>query len=224
MGPLRVSASGRGFIDHDSQPFFWLGDTQWELVHAFTLAEVQTILQNRADKGFTTLQVMLTGVGDGTRPNWAGDAPWQEDDPATPNEAYFQHVDAVLDLAGPYGLVLVLGIYHQLQADRFTLDTAQRYARWIARRYRDIPHIVWSMYPRAEREYVAVCQALAAGLQEGDGGTHLITVHPNPSPASSSGLFQEPWLAFHSIQTFKDVGLILPWYARTAPLSLPSRW
>ena len=210
MGPIRVSTNGRGFIDHDNRPSFWLGDTQWELFRAFSLAEAQAILQNRADKGFTTIQVMLTGVGDGTRPNRAGDAPWRDDDPAAPNEAYFQHVDAVLDLAGQYGLVLVLGVYHQVQVNHITLDKAQSYTRWIAHRYQDVPHIVWSMYPRAEPEYVPVCQALAAGLQEGDGGRHLITVHPDPSPASSSGLYQEPWLAFHSIQTWKDVDLIYP--------------
>lgn len=210
MTSIRISADGRGFVDLNNRPFFWLGDTQWELLHAFTLAEAQAILQNRADKGFTTIQVMLTGVGDGTRPNWAGDVPWQGGDPAAPDEAYFGHVDAVLDLAGRYGLVLVLGVYHQVQAERFTPDVARRYARWVARRYREVPHIAWSMYPRAEPEYVPVCRALAAGLQEGDGGAHLITVHPDPSPASSSFINDEPWLAFHSIQTWKYVDLIYP--------------
>ena len=210
MGPIRVSANGRGFVDCDGRPFFWLGDTQWELCSGFTLGEAQAILQNRADKGFTTIQVMLTGVGDGTRPNWAGDAPWQDDDPAAPNEAYFQHVDAVLDLAGTHGLVLVLGVYHQVQATRIALDKAQSYARWIARRYQDVSHVIWSMYPRAEAAYAPVCRALAAGLQAGDEGRHLITVHPDPSPASSSFLHREPWLAFHSIQTWKDVDLIYP--------------
>lgn len=64
MGPIRVSTNGRGFIDRGSRPFFWLGDTQWELVHGFTLAEAEDILQNRANKGFTTIQVMLTGWQD----------------------------------------------------------------------------------------------------------------------------------------------------------------
>jgi hypothetical protein len=209
-----VSANGRTFVTGDGRPFFWLGDTQWELFRAFSLTEAEVILRNRADKGFTTIQVMLTGVGDGTRPNRAGDAPWQDDDPSTPNEAYFRHVDAVLDLAGQYGLALVMGVYHQVQANRFTLDVARGYARWIARRYRDLPHVMWSMYPRAEPAYVPICQALAEGLQEGDGGTHLITVHPDPSPASSSFLHDQPWLAFHSIQTWKDVGLIYPMVRR----------
>jgi hypothetical protein len=206
---IQVGANRRGFVEGEV-PFFWLGDTQWELVRGFTLAEAQEILRSRAEIGFTAIQVMLTGVGEGTRPNRAGETPWQGGDPATPNEAYFRHLDAVLDLAGQCGLVLVLGVYHQVQADRFTPDVAYTYARWIARRYRDVPHLMWSMYPRAEAAYVPVCRALAAGLQEGDGGAHLITVHPDPSPASSSFLHGEPWLSFHSIQTWKEVGLIYP--------------
>jgi hypothetical protein len=214
--PIRVGTNQRTFIESDDQPFFWLGDTQWELFRAFSLAEAQTILQNRRDKGFTVLQVMLTGVGDGTRPNYAGHTPWVNGDPARPNEAYFRYVDAVLGHARRLGLVLVLGVYHQVQAERFTSaerftpDIARAYARWVAHRYRDMPHVMWSMYPRAEAAYVPVCQALAAGLQEGDGGAHLITVHPDPSPASSSFLHHEPWLAFHSIQTWAYVDQIYP--------------
>jgi hypothetical protein len=213
--PIRVSANGRFFVEGEGRPFFWLGDTQWELLRAFTLAEAEAILRSRAEIGFTTIQVMLTGVGEGTRPNRAGHAPWRDGDPAAPNEAYFRHVDAVLDLAGQYGLVLVLGVYHQVQVDRFWCkapapDVARTYARWVARRYRDVPHLMWSMYPRAEAAYVPVCRALAEGLQEGDGGAHLITVHPDPSPASSNFLHGEPWLAFHSIQTWKEVERIYP--------------
>ena len=88
MEPIRVRANGRGFVQAGGiRAFFWLGDTQWELVRGFTLAEAEEILRNRAAIGFTTIQVMLTGVGDGTRPNRAGHSPWVNGDPARPNEA-----------------------------------------------------------------------------------------------------------------------------------------
>jgi hypothetical protein len=57
------------------------------------------------------------------------------------------------------------------------------------------------MYPKALPEYAPVCRELAAGLREGDDGSHLISVHPDPSPTSSSFLHDEPWLAFNMIQT-----------------------
>jgi hypothetical protein len=64
-----------------------------------------------------------------------------------------------------------------------------------------VPNLIWSMYPQATAAYVPVCRELAAGLQEGDGGAHLISVHPDPAVASSSFLHAEPWLAFNMIQT-----------------------
>jgi len=210
MGPVRVSANGRYFVDQDGKPFFWLGDTQWELFHAFSVADAKAILADRKAKGFTVLQVMLTGVGDGTRPNWTGQSPWADDDPATPNEAYFRHVDAVVELGQQEGLILALGVYHQVQARHFTLAQARTWAGWIARRYRELPNLIWSMYPQATPEFVPICRELAAGLQAGDEGAHLITVHPDPSPASSSFLHGEPWLAFNCIQTWRDVHLICP--------------
>jgi hypothetical protein len=69
------------------------------------------------------------------------------------------------------------------------------------------------MYPAAQSEYLPTLRELAAGLQEGDGGRHLITVHPDPSPASSSFIHEEPWLDFHSIQTWRSVDLIPPMVA-----------
>ncbi len=47
-----------------------------------------------------------------------------------------------------------------------------------------------------------VLRELAAGLQEGDEGKHIITVHPDPSPASSSFIHSEGWMACNMIQTW----------------------
>ena len=202
VGPIRVSSNGRYFVDQNDRPFFWLGDTQWQLFRDFTLAEAEMILQNRKSKGFTAIQVMLTGVGDGTKPNLTGQMPWINNNPNTPNEDYFKHVDAVIQLGHQNGLVFVLGVFHQQQTSRITLANARAYAKWLAQRYRNVPNIIWTMYPKAEQEFVPVIRELAAGLQEGDGGTHLIIVHPDPSPASSSFIHNESWLAFNIIQTW----------------------
>jgi len=202
IGPIRVSANGRYFVDQNDRPFFWLGDTQWQLFRDFTLAEAEMILQNRKSKGFNAIQVMLTGVGDGTKPNLVGQTPWVNDEPTTPNEDYFKHVDAVIQLGHQNGSVFVLGVFHQQQTSRITLANARTYAKWLAQRYRNVPNIIWTMYPKAEPEFVPVIRELASGLQEGDRGVHLIAVHPDPSPASSSFIHNESWLAFNMIQTW----------------------
>lgn len=201
-GPIQVSDNGRYFVDRNNKPFFWLGDTQWELFRRFTLDEANAILQNRRDKGFNIIQVMLTGVGDGTKPNLAGHKPWLNDNPSTPNEKYFKNVDAMLNSDYGMGLIFVLGIFHQLQVSLITLANARVYAKWIAERYREMPNIIWTMYPRAEEDYIPVSRELTVGLQEGDGGKNMICVHPDPAPASSSFIHNEAWMAFNNIQTW----------------------
>ncbi len=207
-GYISVSEDGRYFVDHDGRPFFWLGDTLWELFRCYTIEEAEAILENRRNKGFSFIQVMFTGVGDGTKPNLLGQTPWVNNDPATPNEAYFSHADSIVELARQKGLVLVLGVFHQLQVSRITTSNARAYAKWLAERYGNVPNVIWTMYPKAEQDFVPVLRELAAGLQEGDGGAHLITVHPDPSPASSSFIHEESWLAFNMIQTCVNYELI----------------
>jgi hypothetical protein len=210
MGPIRIRDNRRTFVEREGEPFFWLGDTQWELFRRFSLEEARTILEKRKRQGFTVFQVMLIGTGDGTAVNLAGERPWRGDDPAAPNEAFYRNVDAIVEIARQAGIVLAIGVFHQWQRERLTTANARAYARWVAQRYQDAPHLLWSMYPEARPEYLPVLRELAAGLREGDGGRHLITVHPDPSPTSSSFLHEEPWLDFHSIQTWRSVELIYP--------------
>jgi hypothetical protein len=209
--PILVSDDGRYFVRPGGEPFFWLGDTQWELFRLFSLKQVEQILDSRRSLGFTCLQIMLVGVD--PLENIEGQRPWLEADPLKPNEKYFAHVDRVIDLCRSYeDLALVLGIFHTVRMKgQVNAKNARPWARWVAERYGGVANIVWSMYPRAVQEDVPVCQELARGLSEGDGGSHLITVHPDPSPASSSAiLHEEPWLAFNSIQTHKDIHLVQP--------------
>jgi hypothetical protein len=208
MGPVLVSDSGRTFVDEEGKPFFWLGDTQWELFRRFSPQEARAILEKRKEQGFTVFQIMLVGASDGAAVNLAGESPWIGNDPATPNEAFFQSVDAIVEIARQVGMVLAVGVFHQWQRERLTPANARAYARWITQRYRNAPHLLWSMYPEAKPEYIPVLLELAAGLREGDAGRHLITVHPDPSPTSSSFLHAQPWLDFNSIQTWRSVELI----------------
>jgi hypothetical protein len=208
--PVQVSSNGRYFVDQKDQPVFWLGATQWELFRGYTREDARLILDKSKDKGFVFVQTMLVGVGDGSRANVYGQKPWLDDNPLTPNEAYFQNVDAVTQAARERDLILYLMPYHQTCRKRITLANARPWARWLAQRYKEVPNIVWSLIPEAKPEFVPLLRELAAGLREGDGGAHLITVEPDPSPYSSSFIHSEPWLAFNSVQTWKGVELIYP--------------
>jgi len=208
--PVEVSDNGRYFVDQKGSPVFWLGTTQWQLFREYTVEDARTILEKTADKGFVFAQVMLMGVGDGTKANVYGQKPWLDDNPLTPNEAYFRNVDAVLRIARENNVNISMTVYHQRYRKHITVDNAKAWAKWLAQRYKDVPNIVWSMTPEAKQEFVPVLRELAAGLHEGDGSAHLITFKPDPAPYSSSFIHDEKWLAFDGIQTWKDVQLIYP--------------
>jgi len=209
ISPIRVSSNGRYFVDENGSPVFWLGDTLWELFRMFTRDEALEILKDRQRKGFNIILVMLTGVDlredklDRSVPftNIEGEEPWIDNDPLKPNEKYFEHIDKMIRLGEETGQIFVVGVYHQWHTGIITMEKARAWARWVSNRYRDVPNLIWSMYPKATDEYIPVCRELARGLQEGDEGRHMISVHPDPSVASSSFIHDEKWLAFNMIQT-----------------------
>jgi hypothetical protein len=209
-GPIRVSQNGHYFVDAQGAPIYFLADTQWELFRRYSLSEAKLILENRKAKGFTVVMVMLTGVGSGTNPNLDGHCPWLNDNPAMPNPTYFTNVDAVVQLAQANDIHLLIGIYHQTYGSRMTVDNAKPWAAWVTSRYRDVPNILWTIYPKANEISKAVISKLAEGIQEGDRGRHLVSMHPDPSPASSSFMHAEPWLAFNSIQVWNQIPSVYP--------------
>jgi hypothetical protein len=208
--PVKVSANQRYFVDQNGNPVFWLGTTQWQLFREYTVEEARTILEKSSSHGFAFVQVMLMGVGDGTAPNVYGQKPWINNDPLTPNEAYFKNVDAVVRIARDNNLAISMTLYHQRYRQHITMTNARRWAKWLGERYKDSPNIVWSMTPEARQEFVPILRELAAGLHAGDKGRCLVTFKPDPAPYSSSFIHAEPWLDFDSMQTWNGVRLIYP--------------
>src|SRR5512134_3408177 len=110
-GPIKLSQDGHYFTDSRGLPFFWLGDTAWPLFAQYTPENARRYLLSRAELGYTIIQgVLAWGGGTGfempsPEPNSLGHVPWLDGDPVTPNEAYFQNVDALVEFAAEHGLV-----------------------------------------------------------------------------------------------------------------------
>jgi hypothetical protein len=205
---LRVSENHRYLEYSDGTPFFYLGDTAWELFHRLNRAEADRYLANRAAKGFTVIQAVVLAELDGLDdPNPYGDKPLIGNDPAQPNEAYFRHVDYVVRKAGDLGLFIGMlptwGSRWKTGSGIFTPMNAPVYGRFLGERYRDAP-IIWILggdhNPEDERER-AVIEAMARGLKQGDGGRHLITYHPRGPGLSSDYFHTADWLDFNMYQS-----------------------
>src|SRR5688500_7081426 len=105
---LKVSDNKRFLVTRDDdQPFFYLGDTAWELFHRLDRAEADFYLENRAKLGFNVIQTVALAERDGLRePNPYGDLPLVDNDPTKPNDAYFKHVDYITDKANSLGMYI----------------------------------------------------------------------------------------------------------------------
>ncbi len=55
-GKLKVSENKRFLQHEDGTPFFYLGDTAWELFHRLDKEESGKYLEDRAGKGFNVIQ------------------------------------------------------------------------------------------------------------------------------------------------------------------------
>ena len=208
---VRVSPNGRFFVDQNGKPQFWLGDTQWNLFRSHTFDEAKRIIENRSKIGFTVIQVMLLGFKHKIHAPAVNGEAFPDHDPMMPNQAYFSHVESIIELARQHGIVLVIGLDHPT-IRLVNQDTARSYGRWIGERFGKYPNIIWAAtYLVPEGENLAIMREIAQGLHEGDTGHHLITCHPDPAdPVATSGIsHHEEWLDFNCIQTFSSIHLIV---------------
>lgn len=209
---LRVAENRRFLSYEDGRPFFYLGDTAWQLFHRLNREEADRYLRNRAEKGFTVIQaVALAELKGLDEPNPYGALPLVDKNPEAPNEAYFAHVDYMVNRAGELGLFVGMlptwGSHWERATGRgpeiFNAQNARRYGRFLGARYRDKP-IIWILggdrnVTRAdEREII---DAMAGGLREGDGGSHVMTFHPRGPGLSSEAWHDAAWLDFNMYQS-----------------------
>jgi hypothetical protein len=211
-GPLSVSENGRYLVHKDGTPFFYLGDTAWQLIHDLDREEAELYLQDRRRKGFTVIQaVVLAEYGGLDRPNPYGHVPLRDKDPARPNEAYFAHVDFIVNRAEALGMYIgMLPTWGDKWNKRwgegpeiFTPENARTYGEFLGNRYSGKP-IIWILggdrIPEKD-EHFAIIRAKAEGIRKAVGNRQLITFHPMGGNASSRFFHKDPWLDFNMFQS-----------------------
>lgn len=147
-----MSDNGRFLVYEDGSPFFYLGDTAWELLFRLKLEDALHFLEDRAEKGFTIVQVMTIPEVQGlTRPNAYGERVLLDGDSARPNEAFFRHLDDVVEKAAELGLFIgLLPTWGDKVGPKlwgsgpevFTVENARVYGAWLGRRYWGAP-LLW---------------------------------------------------------------------------------
>jgi hypothetical protein len=205
---LRVTDNHRYLEYTDGTPFFYLGDTAWELFQRLNRDEADRYLTNRKEKGFTVIQaVVISQTSNCTTPNAYGDVALVDKDPTQPNEAYFKHVDSIVNKAEELGLFIGMlptwGSYWTGNNPIFTPESARSFGRYLANRYQDKP-IIWILGGdeniRNKNQH-DIIDSLASGLREIHDGSQLMTFHPRGPGLSSPQLHSEEWLDFNMFQS-----------------------
>lgn len=216
-GLLKVSANGHYLQYEDGTPFFWLGDTGWNLFLRLRLEDVIKYFDNRRSKGFNVIQAVIMPQIDTLEGyNKYGNLPLVDTDPDHPNEAYFQFVDTVIAIAAKKGLIMAL---LPTWGDKVTLkyggngpvifntQTAFRFGKYLGNRYKRFDNIVWVLGgdrpPQDDKEdFKPVYKAMAEGIHEGSGRRYLFSFHPGGYVWESSiYLHNESWMDFNMIQS-----------------------
>lgn len=207
-------SANKHYLLKDGKPFFWLGDTAWELFHRLNKEEAEYYFKRRSEQGFTVIQAVALAEFDGLHtPNAYGETPLLNDDPTTPNEKYFEYVDYIIDKAKEYGLTIGLlptwgdKVYKNTWGtgpEIFNVQNAAIYGAWIANRYKNRTNIIWILggdrNPRNDAD-VAIWDAMGNAIKKATGDKALISYHPQPNATGSAQWFHDKaWLGFNMFQ------------------------
>jgi hypothetical protein len=219
---IKVSQNHRFLMTADGQPFFWLGDTAWELFHRLNRAEAEYYLETRRQQGFSVIQATILGEMNGLHvPNANGHVPLLGEDPTRPNEFYFRYVDELIRLAAGKGLYIgmlptggdkVNGDLWGVGPAVFNIENARVYGRFLGQRYRKDTNILWILGGnRPAGGYESLWTAMAEGISEGLDYKPFFTYHPwggvclptQPwtGGTSSEWLHEAEWLDMNMWQT-----------------------
>jgi hypothetical protein len=224
-GLIKVSPNNQYLTYDDGMPFFWLGDTGWELFHRLNLKEAEVYLENRRSKGFNVIQTVALAEFNGLDvPNRNGDLPFNHLDPTKPNEAYFKFMDSVILIAGNKGMhVGLLPTWGDKVTEKwgagpvvFNDKNAYQYAYWLANRYKSFDNIIWILGgdrppKRDSSDWTSIWRSMAQGINVATAGKAFITYHTWGGKLSTSQhIHQESWLMMNSMQSGHGGGRDVP--------------
>lgn len=214
---LRVSDNGRYLSTIDGEPFFWLGDTAWEITWKSYEEEMLAYLDDRQAKGFTVIQVVVMShqrfFEFGVR-NRKGETYFEGTDHSRLNPTYFHYLDQIVGEANKRGMIVALvpmwahmmELHHMPEYHQQTIskENALHIADYVGARYAG-SDVIWivggdNAYDSfKKREFWS---EFAQRLDAASGGWHLMTVHTK-GHTSSYDFFNSdtPWLDFHMYQS-----------------------
>jgi hypothetical protein len=226
--PLQVSTNHRYLVDQQQKPFLYHADTAWAIMTRLTKAEAQEYLEDRKNKGFTAIHMHAITKEAGGMTNREAENPFEpEEDITKPNEAYWQHVDYVLNAAKSRGLLVVMSAAwlrwggDDTEGWRNQVDnhSARIYGRFLGKRYKSFNNLMWVLCGDSNpEEKEDAIREMANGIRE-YAPQQLLTCHGAPENASAVYFHNDAWLGFNLAYTYGHVyEQVIEEYNRSAPI------
>jgi uncharacterized protein (TIGR03437 family) len=211
---MRLSASGGYLVDPLDRPVFLAGDSPWSLIAGVSLEDANLYLENRAAKGFNVIMVNLIEAKFTSHAprNYYNQPPFiRSGDFTTPNEDYFSHADAVINLAAQKGITVLLDPLYlgwECGDQGWCRDVRaapgsqmQFWGRYLGNRYKDFPNIIWLIGADTNPFTYGVegkLLEMVAGIKEYD-TAHLMTAHTAPGSSAQDTWGRPFWLNLNTV-------------------------
>lgn len=211
---LKVSKNQHYFVTEDGKPFFWLGDTGWLAFGKLDREGIVEYLQNRKEKGFNVVQVMV--LHNINAVNVYGDAALVNEDVSKPLTTagnnfsnteeydYWDHVDYTLEVAQKNGIyVAMVPVWgtNVSKGDKVSKAQAQKYAKFLADRYKNKTNVIWLNGGDTHgNEFKDIWNAIGNTLKNNN-PDQLVTFHPFGRTDSSDDYHTATWLDFNMFQS-----------------------
>jgi hypothetical protein len=186
--PLKVSGNGRYLVDQKNAPFLIAGESPQALLVNLSEEQAEAFFANRQGHGFNTLWInLLCKPYTGGRPDgstYDGIVPFTTaDDLATPNPAYFDRCDRMVQLAASHGLLVMLdpietGDFLKVMTQNGPAK-CREFGRYVGGRYQGFDNLLWlhgNDYQKwRDPANDAAVTAVARGIKDKD-ARHLHTI------------------------------------------------
>ena len=191
-GFLTVSENKRYLTYGTGEPFFWLGDTMWDITWKSRLGEAKRLISDRKQKQFSVAQVIpMTyifypgrGITNRNNQNY-----YLDNDYLKPNPRYFDYLDSLVQTMNDSNIVVALvplwGAFSNVSSlnyavEKLTREQALIIAGYIGARYAGA-HVAWIIGgddkygSPAQQEFWAT---FGRTVKNASGNQHITTVHP----------------------------------------------
>ncbi|SMP73262.1 Putative collagen-binding domain of a collagenase [Neorhodopirellula lusitana] len=197
--PLRVSDNQRFLVDSSGTPFFWQADTCWRLFQGVTREDVTKYLDDRQAKGYNAIMASALFSGEDVH----GERPFTGIWGSTPNEAYWRHVDWVVQEIERREMAIGFLPTWTRPRPLGHYDPADviAYGKFVGQRYGKYKNLVWILGGDVDARKINVedTRRFANAIESGQGGhTRLMTLHDSDEADGSEFLSGEPWLDLYA--------------------------